>query len=155
MTSTNSPSFSGSPVTSMAKPSTPESTTRPPKISASLRTAVRLSCGVRMRSRTSSRTTDGPSVRSLACSTLMSLFICLMTWARWVLSVGAGAAGAEHHQLAAQMEPDRHVMAGGGDLPGLLGEVEDRLNAALEQRTDPVAGSGRRCGQMRCRNYPR
>ena len=45
MTSTNSPSFSGSPVTSMAKPSVPESTTRPPKISASLRTAVRLSCG--------------------------------------------------------------------------------------------------------------
>ena len=39
----NSSSFSGSPVASMAKPSTEESMTRAPKISASFRIAARLS----------------------------------------------------------------------------------------------------------------
>src|SRR5208283_1937132 len=63
----------------MANPSVEESATRPPKISASFNTAVRASCAMRMRTRTSSRTTAGDSVRSVACSTFSRRFICLIT----------------------------------------------------------------------------
>ena len=42
---------------------------------------MRFCCVARTRSSTSSRITAGPSVRSVACSTLISLFICLITCA--------------------------------------------------------------------------
>src|SRR3984957_20191750 len=78
----NSSNFSESPVASRAKPSVEESTTRAPKISASFKIAVRLANGARTRSSVISRLTAGESVRSEACSTFTSLFICLITCER-------------------------------------------------------------------------
>ena len=52
---------------------------------------------------------------------------------RDVLRVGARPAGAEHHQLAAAVEPHRHGVAGRGDRAGLAGQVARGLAAQLEQ----------------------
>jgi hypothetical protein len=41
---------------------------------------------------------------------------------REVLGVGGGPAVAEHDQLAAAREPHRHVVTGGGDQLGVVGE---------------------------------
>jgi hypothetical protein len=57
---------------------------------------------------------------------------------RDVLGVGAGAAVAEHHELAAAVEAAGHAVARLGDRPGVLGQGEHGCLAALEKGADGV-----------------
>jgi len=50
--------------------------------------------------------------------------------------VGAGGAGAEHHQLAALMEAHGHGMTGRRHCSGVVGKILDRCGPAVEQPGD-------------------